>query len=495
MQDAHDLGLVIDSFVPLVVLESHDEERALELVSRVARKRDLPVYQWTVTDGLRRSGFGLQLEQGSEYNDPEKLLEYLKTRAEVGLYVLCDFHPWLQDQPKVVRLLKDFAQRNHGNRSAVVLLSHRLQLPPELARRSARFTIALPDASQIAGLIREEASRWSKRSGGAKVRTDRETLDKLTSNLQGLTHAEVRHVVRGAIVDDGAITDADLPEVNKAKFRLMDMEGVLHYEYDTAHFSNVGGMHNLKHWLDQRQGLFRGEIENDALDAARGILLLGVQGGGKSLAARAVAGKWGLPLMRLDMGNLFNKFYGETERNLREALQLADRMSPCVLWIDEIEKGISGDSNDGGVSQRVLATLLTWMADRKSRVFMVATANDVSRLPAELIRKGRFDELFFVDLPDAQTRGEIFDIHLTRRGYQTSDFDRDALVTATEGFAGAEIEQAVVAAMYSALATDTALSGSLLLEELAGTSPISVVMAESIAQLRHWAEQRGIRRA
>jgi SpoVK/Ycf46/Vps4 family AAA+-type ATPase len=221
-------------------------------------------------------------------------------------------------------------------------------------------------------------------------------------------------------------------------------------------------------------------------------LLLGVQGGGKSLAAKAVAGLWGLPLMRMDVGALYNKYHGETERNLREALKLADAMSPCVLWLDEIEKGMSQDGNDNGVSQRLLGTLLTWMAERTTRVFIVATSNDISRLPPELIRKGRLDEIFFVDLPDEAVRQDIFSIHLSKRYCDPQQFDLGQLAVATDGFSGSEIEQAIVAALYASSAETRVLDTATLLKEIAATSPLSVVMAEQITRLRLWAADRTI---
>lgn len=492
MQDAHDLGLIIDGRVPLIVLESHEEARAIDLLLRVARQRGKPLFQWTVTDGLRRADFGLQLAGNCQHAEPEAVLNFLKERAEPGLYVLCDFHPWLQDEPKLIRLLKDLALRSGGGQSAVILLSHRLQLPPELSRLAARFSLSLPGDEQIVSLIREEAKLWAQGNGGRKVKTDNATLQMMVANLKGLTQGEVRQLVRGAIVDDGAITESDLPEVNRAKFKLMDLEGVLSYEYDTEKFAAVGGMENLKSWLAMRRGVFAGEAVAPGIETPRGILLLGVQGGGKSLAAKAVAGVWGVPLLRLDMGALYNKFHGETERNLRESLALAETMSPCVLWIDEIEKGISGDSSDSGTSQRVLGTLLTWLAEKSEPVFVVATANDVSRLPPELIRKGRLDELFFVDLPDTETRQAIFAIHLEKRQLALDGFNLAELAAAAEGFTGAEIEQAVVAALYSALAQQETVNHSLLLGELAKTAPLSLVMAEQLAQLRHWAEERNL---
>ena len=322
--------------------------------------------------------------------------------------------------------------------------------------------------------MRDEATAWSARNRNARVRTDNRTLQQVVKNLRGLSHAEARALARNVICDDGAITQEDLPELNKTKFQLLDLDGVLSFEYDTARFAEVGGLSNLKRWLGERQSIF---LEGKGVDLPKGVLLVGVQGGGKSLAAKAIAGLWGLPLLRLDFACLYNKFFGETERNLREALKLAEQMAPCVLWMDEIEKGLASGDHDGGVSQRVLGTLLTWMAERKAPVFMVATANVISRLPPELVRKGRFDELFFVDLPDAAVRAEIFRIHLARRELDVTGFDLTQLAAACEGFSGAEIEQAVVSALYAAQAQQQMVNQALLLQSIQSTAPLSVVMA------------------
>ena len=276
---------------------------------------------------------------------------------------------------------------------------------------------------------------------------------------------------RAAISNDGTLSESDLDDIQRAKFELLSQEGVLDFEPDTAAFSNIGGLDSLKQWLDIRSSVFTGKVSVPGLDRPKGIVLLGVQGCGKSLAAKAVAGVWGVPLLRLDFGSLFNKFYGETERNLRESLKTAEAMSPCVLWIDEIEKGISTDDTDGGTSRRVLGTFLTWMAEHQGNVFIVATANEIEALPPELVRKGRFDEIFFVDLPDPETREEILSIHLQQRQLDADTFAIDSLVQQCDGFSGAEIEQAVVSAMYTAHAQNCQLGSAHLMEEMARTQP------------------------
>ncbi len=250
----------------------------------------------------------------------------------------------------------------------------------------------------------------------------------------------------------------------------------------------------MKRWLGMREDAFCGRAGTERLAVPKGVLLLGVQGGGKSLAAKSVAGSWQVPLLRLDFGALYDKFSGETERNLRESLATAAAMAPCVLWLDEIEKGLASgdDATDGGVSRRILGAFLTWMSERSARVFIVATANDISRLPPELLRKGRFDEIFFVDLPTPTIRGDIFAIHLAKRGFDAAGFDRAALVAASDGFSGAEIEQAVIAAQYDAHAANRELDSPTLVDALRGTRPLSVVRAEEMGALRDWATERTV---
>lgn len=486
--DIHDLGLVLDSRVKLVVLESWDERRVLETLTGLAVRRGLGFYVWSASEGLHHLSFNGELHGGEESYAPEQALKLVKHDPRPNLYVFCDLHPYL-DEPRLVRLLKDIAMSEAPSAPTLVLVSHALKLPPEVQRHAARFTLSLPAEEELLAIVREEAARWSERNRGARVRTDNRTLQQVVKNLRGLSHAEARALARNVICDDGAITQEDLPELNRTKFQMLDLDGVLAFEYETARFAEVGGLLNFKRWLAERQGAFLNGLGDDL---PRGVMLVGVQGGGKSLAAKAVAGLWGLPLLRLDFACLYNKYFGETERNLREALTLAEQMAPCVLWMDEVEKGLATGEMDGGVSQRVLGTLLTWMAERAAPVFMVATANAVDRLPPELLRKGRFDELFFVDLPDSAIRAEIFGIHLARRELRPRDLDVIALAGASDGFSGAEIEQVVVSAVYAAQAQQRQVDQAMLLASIRATSPLSVVMAERLDALRAWAQGRTV---
>ncbi|MDH3642489.1 MAG: AAA family ATPase [Gammaproteobacteria bacterium] len=488
MAETGDLKRILDAKIPIIVIESPDERRVLALLLQFAMKRALSFYEWRVTRGLELGGFGAAPEQGKELDDPEALLAHIADKPGPGLYALCDFHPYLKDEPKNIRFLKDIALEHDKLQNTLVLISHQLSVPADLGRLTAKLDLRLPSDEELTSLVRKQAKQWAERNQGSKVRTDQRTLDRLIANLRGVSHADAKVLIRHAIWGDGAITESDIPEVNRLKFELLDSEGVLRFEYDTEELKNVAGLNNLKRWLKLRKDAFLAT----STDRPKGVLLLGVQGGGKSLAAKAVAGYWGMPLLRLDFGTLYNKFFGETERNLRNSLQQAELMAPCVLWMDEIEKGLATGQSDNATSKRVLSTLLTWMAENDRPVFIVATSNDISQLPPELVRKGRLDEVFFVDLPDAETRAEIFKIHLAKRDLDPGSFNLEALSDATDGYTGAEIEEAIVSSRYLASSRSDEVSQADLLDAVNRSYPMSVMRAEHIEQLRSWADGRTV---
>jgi SpoVK/Ycf46/Vps4 family AAA+-type ATPase len=493
MDRRHDLEVVLRSRTPIVIIETRDESRMLEMLQAIAVKgigdQYMPLFRWTFTDGLQR--LDIALEPQPLNSEPGDVLKHIRAVSKPGIYALLDFHPFLEN-PLHVRLIKDICIRYKEVPRQLVLISHDVKLPNELEPFSARFDMALPTEQERQKIIKRVADEWAQENPGARVQADSKAYDLLVKNLAGLTYNDTEQLARNAIYVDGAITKSDLPDVMQAKYELLNRGGALQFEYDTARFSDVGGMSRLKKWLSQRKSVFRGDESAAHLDSPKGILLLGIQGCGKSLAAKATAGIFGVPLLRLDFGTIYDKYHGETERKLRDSLNTADVMSPCVLWIDEIEKGIAGRGGETGTTQRVLGTFLTWMAEKKSRVFVVATANDISALPPELVRKGRFDEIFFVDLPDKDVRASVLAIHLTSRDQRLSDFDIEALANATEGFSGAEIEQAVVSGFYAAHAQQEPLSNKHILEEAQLTKPLSVVMQERIHDLRMWAEGRTV---
>ncbi|KPJ80737.1 MAG: hypothetical protein AMJ58_07425 [Gammaproteobacteria bacterium SG8_30] len=486
-----ELLALLRSRVPLIVVETRDEPRVVDLVASLATQlatpEHTPVFRWTLTEGLRRLDVDLGAPQRHN-QEPGDLLGHVRATDRRGVYLLLDFHPFL-DSPMHIRLLKDICLGYEKAARTVMLVSHEIRLPRELEHFAARFELSFPSREERHRIVEQVAAEW-QRGNGRRARVDSRAAEMLVENLAGLATADTLRLARKAIFDDGALTASDLPEVMAAKYRLLNRGGVLGYEHDTARFAEVAGMSRLKSWLEQRRPAFDGSAPR--LDPPRGLLLLGVQGCGKSLAARAMAGVFGVPLLRLDFGALYNKYHGESERNLRETLSTADVMAPCVLWIDEIEKGLATGEGDNGTSRRMLGTFLTWMAEKKRRVFTAATANDISALPPELIRKGRFDEIFFVDLPDAAVRADILRIHLGRRELQVGERDLLALAHAAEAFSGAELEQSVVSAIYTAHAEGRQPGARDVLAEIRGTRPLSRVMAERIAALREWARDRTV---
>lgn len=503
----NDLEVLLRSRVPIIVVDSRDEAQVLKALAGACRqvtapapgprsagastiptRTGLPLFQWTVTDGLKR----LDADMGPPQRmlaQPPDILKHIRATVLAGVYALLDFHPYLQD-PTIVRLLKDIAQDYERCARTVVLIGFQTEIPHELEHLAARVALALPDRNERRQLVEEVARQWMRANPRQAVKIDARALELLVENMSGLSAADTQRLARKAIYDHGTIELSDVPLVMQAKYELLNHAGVLQYEHDTAQLSDVGGLVNFKAWLRKRCAAFDGSAPE--LDPPKGVLLLGVQGCGKSLAARASAGIFQVPLLRLDCGALYDKYIGESERNLRESLASADVLAPCVLWIDEIEKGFASGDSDGGATRRVLGAFLTWLAEKSSRVFVVATANDIAELPPELIRKGRFDEIFFVDLPSLSTRVEILRIHAARRGIALDTASLATLARECEGFSGAEIEQAVVAALYSAHAKQTAPDAQLLGAEIAATRPLAVVMAESVAALREWAKDRTV---
>jgi hypothetical protein len=487
-----ELQTMLASRLALIVVESREESRVLSLVREVSLKvkegRGWGVFQWTVTEGLQRADIDMGGPQRM-LADPEQLLKHLKATPMPGIYVLLDFHPYLKE-PVNVRLLKDIAQSYDRVARTVVLMSYEVTLPEELEQFAARLHLALPSTNERLMIITRIAREWNAANPGRPISLDRDVLAKLVDNLNGLTAPDAERLVRHAIFDHGAISMSDIAELLAAKYELLNRGGTLAYEATTSKFADVGGMQNLRRWLTSRKPAFDGSAPE--LDPPKGVLLLGVQGCGKSLAARAAAGIFGVPLVRLDFGALYTKWQGEAEKNLRESLHSAEGLSPCVLWVDEIEKALAEGDGDSGVSRRVLGTFLTWLAEQRSRIFVVATANDIASLPPELIRKGRFDEIFFVDLPGKDARAEIIAIHARKRGLTLNPAELAALASRCEGFSGAEIEQAIVAALYTAHSAKQLVSPAMIAREMQNTRPLAVVMAEKVAALRAWAAGRTV---
>ena len=490
MSELQDLTALIRANTPLIVIETQDEGRVIELFRQALSQVWRALHRWSITEGLRR----LDLDREDEPQGPpdaSAALQAIKQAEQRGIYLLLDFHPYL-GYASSQRQLRDIVQRRHTLPHVLVLVGAKVELPPELEAVAVRFSPRLPDANALLKLVREEAEHYARENGGRRVEVDGEAVKQIVRNLQGLSLTDAQRIARQLIFADGALNSGDLPQLAKLKFELLNRSGHLHYEYDAARFEDVAGAARLKRWIEQRRGVFVSGNAPPGLDPPKGVLLLGVQGCGKSMLAKATAAGFGVPLLRLDFGTLYDKYHGETEKNLRAALASAEQLAPCVLWIDEIEKGLATGGEDGGVSRRVLGYLLTWMAERKAPVFLVATANQVQDLPAELLRKGRFDEIFFVDLPSPDARVEILRVHLARRQLVAEDFALPALAAAAAGFSGAELEQAIVAALYTAHAEQKPLDTDLLMQEIRQSRPLSVLMAEQVEALRAWAIERTV---
>ena len=490
MNEQTELAQLLESRFPIIVVETAEERRFLQMIESAAALSETPLYTWSLIQGLRRYPRG---DGVLETRELAKALWHLLKTPQNGYFVFLDPQPFL-DHPETIRLIREIGFDYTRTQQTMIFVGSTLSLAPDLMRMSATFRMAPMTPGDVRKLCKEEMELYSSRNDGQAVKGDSAAYELMIQHLVGLSRDDARRLVRQSIERDGRITMEDVAGVLRHKHESLGRGGALQLVTEVESFERVGGQARLKKWLELRRGAFLGTQGAQELDVPKGVLLLGVQGGGKSLAAKAVAGSWRVPLLRLDFGAMYDKYHGETERNLRAALETAAAMSPCVLWLDEIEKGLAtGDaSGDAGVSRRVLATLLTWMSERRNRVFLMATANNIEALPPELLRKGRFDEIFFVDLPGAEVRAEIFRIHLEKRNHAAAQFDLAGLAAASQAFSGAEIEQAIVAASYSAFADKAPLTGLHVLQELRSTRPLAVLRAEVVAALREWADGRTV---
>ncbi len=483
----HDLEVLINSGRNLIVLQTEREDSFIEGFRRIASRSNKAYFQWTITQGLLRLAPNYETQLINK--DINQLFAQIHSSETAGVYVLVDFHHYIDD-PVAIRHLKDVML--HSSQHCIVLLSPSIDLPGELQSLATHFELPLPSEPVLNSMVNDLAVDWlSAKNTKLKV-AEKGIIKKLISVLGGLAFNDAERMARHAIFNDGIINQSDIDEIAKQKFDLLNKNNVLNLELDYVDVDDIAGFNKLKKWLEIRRPVFLKEVTKKGLDIPKGLLLIGVQGCGKSLAAKAVAGSWGLPLLHLDFGTLYNRFYGQTEENLRSALNAAEKMQPCVLWIDEIEKGLSAVSSSDDTSKRLLGTFLFWLAEKQESVFVVATANDVSALPPELMRKGRFDEVFFVDLPEQAVRQAIMKIHLERREVDTKKIDTDFLAKECEGFSGAEIEQLIVSAIYHTYSKDTAVDTSLISELIKSTQPLSVLMSERVDGLREWARGRAV---
>jgi AAA+ superfamily predicted ATPase len=483
-----DLRLLINSRHPILTIETTEEDRVEQLLLEVSTDLGVPLFTWSVTQGLAR------YRGAPIYNSepPEAALSNIALVAGDGIFLLRDFARYCEND-KVCRRLRELAEQFRTARRSIVITAGAIQLPPELSGESAAFELGLPGADELLAGVKQTLADLNRESRLVST-LDAAGLQKLAANLSGLPFAEAMRTLRRCVLEEGGANPALLDSVLETKREVLRGEGLLESIRRDASFVDIAGLGRLRDWIAKRKSALSPEGQRFGLVPPKGILITGVQGCGKSLAARAVAGEWGFELARLDAGALYDKFVGESEKRLRKALDLAQKMSPLVLWIDEIEKAFasasaSGDA-DAGLSQRLLATLLTWMQDRESGVFLAATSNNISALPPEMLRKGRFDEIFFVDLPLPAARSNLFALHLKKRNRDPQAFDLEKLAAASEGFSGAEIEQSIASGLYTAFAAKQQLSTEVLLAELKSTQPLSVTRAEDVAKIREWARTR-----
>jgi hypothetical protein len=493
MQNAlSDLELLIRAHYALIVIDTVEPERGEELVRQAASQLNLHYYYWTRSKGVRR-GNSVGDPYFEDTQEPAKALKYAE-QDSAGVYLFRDLTHYLED-PLVVSHLLDVVWMFEARRGALVLVGSHVRLPDALRPHATIFKLPSPTFDDyrlvVERMIREYSARMK-----VNVELTPQDRTRLIQNLQGLTLVEAEKIVTRQIVEDGNLRAKDIEGVIAAKRQAIQQDGLLEYYAPEHGLSQVAGLAGLKTWLTKRRSVVTDPQR--ALDFGlrfpKGILLLGVPGCGKSMCAKAVATEWGLPLLKLDPANLYDKYIGDSEKNFKRALQTAERMAPVILWIDELEKAFAqgGDEADGGVSRRVFGSFLGWLQERRGDVFVVATSNDVSRLPPEFIRKGRFDEVFFVDLPAPPVRESIFDIHLKRRKQQPKEFDLAKLARATEGFSGAEIEETVVAGLYSAFSSNVPLTTEVILQEVKTTRPLALTMTEKIGELRAWALDRTV---
>lgn len=482
-----ELSILVQAQYPLIYLVTSEEERAEQAIATIAQtKPQRRVYVWTVTHGVVEYGQPRSVTQHNTVS-PQPAIEWVIRQREPGIYIFKDLHPLMA--PDVIRWLRDAIASFKDTHKTIILMSPVLEVPIELEKEVAVLDYALPDMAELNQVLSQQIEQNRMR------RPSTETREKLLKAALGLTRDEAEKVYRKAQVMAGKLTEAEVEIVLSEKKQLIRRNGILEYIEEDETIDSVGGLEELKHWLVQRSNAFTERAREYGLPQPKGMLILGVPGCGKSLIAKTTARLWGLPLMRLDMGRVYDgSMVGRSEANLRNALKTAESISPAILFIDEIDKAFAGSAgsgdSDGGTSGRIFGSFLTWMQEKTSPVFVMATANRVERLPGEFLRKGRFDEIFFVDLPNNEERKEIFKIHLSKRRRDIARFDLDQLVSICEGFSGAEIEQALVAAMYEAFAQDREFTQLDIIAAIKATLPLSKTMSEQVTALRDWARQR-----
>jgi AAA+ superfamily predicted ATPase len=491
-----EIEILLRARYPILYVVSWEENRVMDALMEIGRRTNKKVYEWSCSGGIVPAGTPVQSAKlrNAGSRDPLNALNEVVEQVEPAIYVFKDFHPFLaKNNFAIIRKLRDISNTLKSSYKTLVLVSPFLELPAELEKDVTVMDFYLPSLADL-GIMLDRILNEVKDNPKITVDLDEASREEILKAAQGLTLSEAENVFAKALVSDGRLDRSHVASIFAEKRQIIRKSGLLDYCEPEISFKEIGGLESLKEWLGKRRLAFSEKAIEFGLPAPRGVLLLGIQGCGKSLCAKAVSGLWQLPLLRLDMGRLFGSLVGSSEGNIRRAIAVAESVAPCVLWVDEIDKAFggstSGSSTDSGTSQRVLGTFLTWMAEKSSSVFVVATANNISLLPPELLSKGRFDEIFFADLPDEKERAAIFAIHLARRGWDSSALDLSGLSIRANGFSGAEIEQAVVSALFDAFFEDRQLAEADLEKAIGETVPLSKTMEEEITRLREWCMTR-----
>jgi SpoVK/Ycf46/Vps4 family AAA+-type ATPase len=484
-----EINILIQAQYPLIYLVTSEEERTERAIAMIAQAKSHQrrVFVWTVTHGIVEYGQSRHVTQHNTISS-EAAIQWVIQQKESGIYIFKDLHPFI-DSPVTTRWLRDAIASFKGTQKTIILMSPVQQVPIELEKEVVVLDYPMPDLTELNQVLSQQLEQSKTR------RTTTETREKLLKAALGLTHDEAEKVYRKAQVKAGRLTEAEVDIVLSEKKQLIRRNGILEYIEEDETLDAVGGLEELKRWLKQRSNAFTERAREYGLPQPKGMLILGVPGCGKSLIAKTTSRLWGLPLLRLDMGRVYDgSMVGRSEANLRNALKTAESISPAILFIDELDKSFAGTTgssdSDGGTSSRIFGSFLTWMQEKTSPVFVMATANRVERLPGEFLRKGRFDEIFFVDLPTPEERQQIFNIHLSKRRRDITRFDVEQLAKVSDGFSGAEIEQALVAAMYEAFAQDREFTQLDIIAAIKATLPLSRTMTEQVTALRDWARQR-----
>lgn len=492
-----DLEVLIRARYPVIYIVSWEEARVERHLRRIADARGKHLYLWSVTSGMRRAGTAPAPARAKGLADPIEALDQVIEHKEPAIYLFHDFHAFLRPNQHsnlaTIRKLREVARALSDSYKTLVISSPLLELAPELEKDVTVLDYPLPTAGEVEALLTHICKEVAEHTD-VEIEIgdlDREALVRAAS---GLTLQEAENVFAKTLVNDGRLSAEDVSTVFAEKQQIVRKSGLLEYYEATTALADVGGLDQLKEWLRRRSRAFTEEARQFGLPAPKGVLLVGVQGCGKSLCAKAVSREWSMPLLRFDVGRVFSSLVGSSEENVRRAIAVAESIAPAVLWVDEIDKAFAGTvgsaGSDGGTSARVMSTFLTWLSEKSKPVFVLATANDITQLPPELLRKGRLDEIFFVDLPDAADRREIFKIHIAKRSRDPAAFDLAALSAAADGFSGAEIEQAVISSLYDAFYLGRDVETEDLLVSVGETVPLSRTMSEGITGLRAWAEGR-----